>query len=81
MNDVRALVVLKEQLGLRQVVELVDPDAPLLTAREGCEQYLARHPIGEQLRGLNVASERVHTNCASPDDIVDALAEVVSGAA
>jgi hypothetical protein len=40
MNDVRALAMLKEQLGLRHVVGLVDPD-----------------------------------------DIVEALAEVVSGAA
>ncbi|GHS82657.1 hypothetical protein PAGU2196_34910 [Pseudomonas sp. PAGU 2196] len=72
---------IKKQLGLRHVVGLVDPDAPLLSARERCEQYLARHPVGEQLRVLNIASGRIDAACASPDDIVEALAEVVDGAA
>lgn len=76
-----ALMHIKEQLGLRHVVGLVDPDAPLLTARERCQQYLARHPVGEQLRVLNIASGRVNTDCATPDDIVAALVGVVGGEA
>lgn len=69
-----ALRHLKEQLGLHHLVALLPADTPLLTARERCEQYLARCTVVDQLRALNAATSKADANCATPDEIVEALA-------
>lgn len=71
------LMHIKRQLGLRHLVAVAAHGAPLLTSRERAEQYLMRYSVAEQLRLLNLAAGRAGADCASPDDLVEALADVV----